>query len=241
MSGVLLVESLEPPATQEENQVTPQLSSDSLHGQRQNSAMPVTQPLDQVRSLRSNIVLPMQSVESTVPCIHCGRQRPKCVTCLEKNRPFADNDKKRVAEPDQDVPIIQLLHDPYEIPKINIEITEEAIDGFYSLSGRLFHTFTREQIEKKLVNIRNNQGRNDNTQRIDVCCVMAVAAVGTQYVNRTQDSKAQEYMFYETAKRYVDFVIEHQPLVGIKVIALLAMFNVFNKAMVALAYVGMFR
>lgn len=64
----------------------------------------------------------------------------------------------------------------------------------------------------------------------------AVAAVGTQHLHEAIYTAVEE-AFYDLARHYQDDMLQLYPLDAIKVCTLLAMYNVFNKANVALAYV----
>lgn len=142
-------------------------------------------------------------------------------------------------EPTINHPVVLPLAAPYGQPLVDVNATRTAIDSFYSCSGKLFHVLSREQTEQAFAKIVEHQGSPYEAQQSDVCCIMAIAAVGAQYVNCREDDKHQEETFYEAAKRYFDYVVENRPFVAVKICVLLAMFNVFGKSMVALAYIGM--
>ena len=71
----------------------------------------------------------------------------------------------------------------------------------------------------------------------DICSVMAVAAVGAQYL---PDIFSHETItgFYNIAKYLFDDVVEHEPLHAVKVCTLFAHYHVLDRGTVALAYVG---
>lgn len=162
-----------------------------------------------------------------------------CYSCATKNQSCYYEERLKVNEPTVNHPVVLPLAAPYAQPLLDVKATRTAIDSFYNCSGRLFHIFSRQQTEQAFANIVENQGNPYEAHQADVCCIMAVAAVGAQYVNYQEDDKRQEEAFYEAAKRYFDYVVENQPFVAVKICALLAMFNVFGKSMVALAYIGM--
>jgi hypothetical protein len=67
--------------------------------------------------------------------------------------------------------------------------------------------------------------------------VAAVAAVGVQYKADDFDN-GLEAIFYDVARHYFADVFEDRPLESMKVCAMLAMYNIMNKATVSVAYVG---
>ncbi|KAL1872981.1 hypothetical protein Daus18300_004122 [Diaporthe australafricana] len=158
------------------------------------------------------------------------------VVLLERYAVYEDR-LMRANEPTVDYPVVLPLSASHGLPLIDVNATRTAIDSFYSSSGKIFHAFNKQQTERALSNIIEHQGVPYEAHQADVCCVMAIAAVGAQYVNSRETDKPQEETFYEAAKRYFDYVVENQPLDAVKICALLAMFNTFGKAMVALAYI----
>jgi hypothetical protein len=117
----------------------------------------------------------------------------------------------------------------------NAKDVREATDGFFSCSGRLFHVFSQEQVEEHYnITFQQDSGKN---RELSICCLAAVAAVGTQYSPSLDDSPI-EGTFYLIAKHHLDYVIENSPFDAVKVIALLAMYNIMTKKSVSLAYVG---
>ena len=116
-------------------------------------------------------------------------------------------------------------------------ITERAVDQFFGCSGKLFHVFSREQVAGCY---RGAFDRNNNpveSAKADLSCLMAVAAVGAQYVSGAFPKDVEDG-FYDIARHFFEAVIEHRPLDSIKVCALLGMYNILGKATVSLAYVG---
>ncbi|KAK0720194.1 hypothetical protein B0H67DRAFT_178870 [Lasiosphaeris hirsuta] len=116
------------------------------------------------------------------------------------------------------------------------QLTRAAIQSFYSSSGKLFHVFSPEQIDVHLKSVFGLDGRPNASQRVAICCLCAVAAIGIQY-NAVDFDKGAEQIFYDVARHYFVDVIEERPLEAIKVCTMLAMYNVMDKATVALAYV----
>ncbi|KAM7214844.1 hypothetical protein V8F06_009752 [Rhypophila decipiens] len=116
--------------------------------------------------------------------------------------------------------------------------TVAAIQSFYSSSGKLFHVFSREQVDVyyKSVFGLGLDGRPNTNNRIALCSLAAVAAVGIQY-NPADFEKGSEVVFYDVARHYFAHVVEEKPLDAIKVCTMLAMYNILSKTTVSLAYV----
>lgn len=169
----------------------------------------------------------------------CDGRKPVCHNCATKNQSCFYEERLKINEPTVKHPVVLPLATPYAQPLVDVNATRTAIDSFYSCSGKLFHVLTRQQTEQAFANIVEHQGSPYEAHQSDVCCIMAVAAVGAQYVNCQGNDKHQEETFYEAAKRYFDYVVENRPFIAVKICVLLAMFNVFGKSMVALAYIGM--
>ncbi|GAW22559.1 hypothetical protein ANO14919_120990 [Xylariales sp. No.14919] len=114
-------------------------------------------------------------------------------------------------------------------------LTQEAIDSFFSCSGKLFHVFNNTQVSRLADSVWNGAENGSQSWKADVCCVMAVAAAGAQYANTTEDSSSAD-VFYHIAKRYLDELLETRPLDAIKVCTLLCFYNVMDKALTSLIY-----
>ena len=63
-----------------------------------------------------------------------------------------------------------------ELP--HADITMQAVDSFFSSSGKLFHVFSREQTMRHFHDVF--QGLNTPEKGISISCLAAVAAIGTQ-------------------------------------------------------------
>ncbi|KAK0612501.1 hypothetical protein B0T17DRAFT_543828 [Bombardia bombarda] len=135
----------------------------------------------------------------------------------------------------------------------NESLTTKAVEGFFSSSGKLFHVFSREQVDRcyrtvfetnltepdqasQEVAVGSDRGEKELQRKASTCCLMAVAAVGAQYIHGTLDQETEDAC-YDVARHYLDSVIEHQPLDAVKVCVLLAMYNIMNKSTLALVYV----
>ncbi|KAH7187606.1 hypothetical protein DER44DRAFT_845053 [Fusarium oxysporum] len=114
--------------------------------------------------------------------------------------------------------------------------TQAAVDSFFSSSGKLFHVFSREQVSGYYKDVFGRDGCPIPNQKTAICCLAAVAAVGVQY-NAGDFEAAIEGVFYDLARHFFGSFMEEQPLDAIKVCALLAMYNIMNKATVSLAYI----
>ncbi|KAI3579731.1 hypothetical protein IWW34DRAFT_908952 [Fusarium oxysporum f. sp. albedinis] len=114
--------------------------------------------------------------------------------------------------------------------------TQAAVDSFFSSSGKLFHVFSREQVSGYYKDVFGRDGCPIPNQKTAICCLAAVAAVGVQY-NAGDFEASIEGVFYDLARHFFGSFMEEQPLDAIKVCALLAMYNIMNKATVSLAYI----
>lgn len=169
----------------------------------------------------------------------CDGKKPVCHNCGSRNRSCSYDEKlMKVNDPSLNYPVVLPLSASHGMPLIDVRATRMAIDSFYNSSGKMFHAFTKQETDLAFSTIIEHQGSPYEAYQADVCCVMTIAAVGAQYANRRENDKPQEEIFYEAAKRYFDYVLENQPLNAVRICILLAMFNIFGKAMVALAYIG---
>lgn len=112
-----------------------------------------------------------------------------------------------------------------------------AVDAFFSCSGKLFHVFTAEQVAVYHHAVFAGGSSAVQTSGPMVCCLMAVAAIGAQYVEGIL-SRDSEVLLYDAARHNLEDVLEHRPYDAIKVCTLLCMYNVLNKTTAALAYSG---
>ncbi|KAI0425780.1 hypothetical protein F5Y09DRAFT_334682 [Xylaria sp. FL1042] len=129
-------------------------------------------------------------------------------------------ESKGLAESSAAGPMVQTTHTSLELVIPNVAVTQRAVEGFFSCSGKLFHVEVGSETE----------GR-----KADLGSLMAVAAVGSQYANVVIEDRVRE-TFYNVAKLRLEDVITQRPLESIKVCTLLCMYNVFGKATVSLAY-----
>lgn len=72
---------------------------------------------------------------------------------------------------------------------------------------------------------------------VSICPVMAVAAVGAQYrPEKFSDQVATE--FYDVAARLLDTTLSKAPLNGLKASVLLADYNIMDKPITSIVFVG---
>lgn len=76
------------------------------------------------------------------------------------------------------------------------------------------------------------------SQKTAICCLAAVAAIRVQY-NGDDFDVGTDRVFYDVARHFFENLIEEQPLDAIKAYALLAIYNIINKAPVSFAYIGL--
>ncbi|KAI1370412.1 hypothetical protein F4677DRAFT_465486 [Hypoxylon crocopeplum] len=197
--------------------------------------------------------------------VKCDGSRPKCQACVTKGREClydGEEGQSRPAAMKSRIESLEKLVDRLQTDKSgrpneetssdghvacssqpsiklsfpNASLTQLALDGFFSCSGKLFHVFSEEQASQIFSSVFQNVDQFNSDSKPDICCLMAIAAVGFQY---TQDQKDREHeeVFYNLAKLHLDNVIEERPLDAIKVCTLLGMYNIFKKATASLAYV----
>ncbi|KXX73636.1 Nitrogen assimilation transcription factor nit-4 [Madurella mycetomatis] len=118
----------------------------------------------------------------------------------------------------------------------DVDFTKAGVESFFSFSGKLFHVFSQQDTERFSKTIFGLDGRPDISQKVAICCLCAVAAVGIQY-NCKEFERGSEEVFYDVSRHFFSDVLEQRPLDAIKVCTLYALYNIMNKATVALAYV----
>lgn len=144
---------------------------------------------------------------------------------------FDKTGPKDTQRPDTSVYLIRLI-----IP--SAQLTRAAIQSFFSSAGKLFHVFSPEQVDVfyKSVFGLGLDGRPNESQKVAICCLAVVAAIGVQY-NVGDFDKDVDQIFYDVARHYFVDVMEDRPLEAMKICAMLAMYNIMDKATVALAYI----
>jgi hypothetical protein len=127
-----------------------------------------------------------------------------------------------------------LLH--FDLPLPSAKTTWAGVQSFFSSCGKLFHIYTQEQMLDYYRAVFGVDGKADTSQKLAICCLYAFASVGIQY-NAGDFQKGLGEAFHNVSRRFFSEVMEDRPLDTIKVCTLFAMYNILNKATVALAYV----
>lgn len=145
-----------------------------------------------------------------------------------------DASSPRATQPPAD-DLAALLH--FDIPLPSAKTTWAGVQSFFSSTGRLFHIYTQQQMQDYYRTVFGVDGKADTSQKLAICCLYAFAAVGIQY-NAGDFKEGLEKTFHDVSRRFFSEVMEDRPLDTIKVCTLFAMYNILDKATVALAYVG---
>lgn len=145
--------------------------------------------------------------------------------------PRTSHDANRNVMADKESPNLLLLWKNADDANV-----EKGVTGFFSCSGKLFHVFTEQQVANYRAVLLSADSLNAQKASA-ICCIAAVVAIGLQYTHESNDY-ATEQVFYGIAKHHHDDLIETNALDALKVCSLFAMYNVFGKMTVALAYVG---
>ncbi|KAK8038340.1 hypothetical protein PG994_015107 [Apiospora phragmitis] len=116
------------------------------------------------------------------------------------------------------------------------DLTRRFVETFFSCSGKLFHVFSREQIDQCFDATFHSPNNSSLEYKADVCCLMTVAAIGAQYEHEIIDPEAQ-HTFYDVARHHLEAVIQARPLDAIKITTLFCLYNIMDKTTVAVAYV----
>lgn len=115
----------------------------------------------------------------------------------------------------------------------------QAIDSFFNCSGKLFHIFSKDHISQCYQAVFDDDITiSSERMKSKVCSLAAVAAVGAQYSPDTI-SREVELGLYNLARHFFEVAMEEEPLHAIKVCTLFTHYNIMNKQMIALTYVGM--
>ncbi|KAH6641192.1 hypothetical protein F5144DRAFT_642046 [Chaetomium tenue] len=144
-----------------------------------------------------------------------------------------DASSPRATQPPAD-DLAALLH--FDIPLPSAKTTWAGVQSFFSSTGRLFHIYTQQQMQDYYRTVFGVDGKADTSQKLAICCLYAFAAVGIQY-NAGDFKEGLEKTFHDVSRRFFSEVMEDRPLDTIKVCTLFAMYNILDKATVALAYV----
>jgi len=112
---------------------------------------------------------------------------------------------------------------------------EKAADTLLKVSGLVFRVYNSEQQRDILRQVYHES--EGPSSKAAICELCTVAAVGTQFSAGQIPPETGDVM-YTMAKHYLDNVIAASPLRALKVVTLLAMYNMVNHATVSLAYIG---
>lgn len=121
-----------------------------------------------------------------------------------------------------------------EIP--DAKATREAVDNFFDCAGQLLHVFTRKQAAGFQEEVFNGSPRTPSW-KASACCLCAIAAIGKVY-NGTIPSSGSAHVYYNVSKSLFEDLIEIRSLDAMKVCTLLALYNIFDKATLALVHIG---
>lgn len=153
--------------------------------------------------------------------------------CCEEGHPIAESTLERQPQP----PMLGNSFESIRRLMPEASVTWKAVEAFFDCGGKLFHVFNKETITRSHEDIYGKRGDLGEKGKVAICFVMAVAAVGAQYVHESF-SVDVEHNFYDLARHCSEAVAQQQPLDSIKVCSLLALYNIMEKDEVSLAYVG---
>lgn len=117
------------------------------------------------------------------------------------------------------------------------ETTWAGVQSFFNSCGKLFHVFSQQQMDGYYRAVFGSDGTVNTSLKLAICSLYSCAAVGIQYTPGDFE-KGMEEIFHDVSRRFFPEIMEERPLDTIKVCTLYAMYNILNKATVALAYVG---
>jgi hypothetical protein len=116
-------------------------------------------------------------------------------------------------------------------------LVKQAVNSFFSCSGKLFHVFSEDYIAQCYHSVFDEPQASSEDLKSKVCTLAAVAAVGAQYTPDAID-KESELGLYNLARHFIEVAMQNEPLHAIKICALFAQYNIMSKEMIALTYVG---
>ncbi|ROT36242.1 hypothetical protein SODALDRAFT_281851 [Sodiomyces alkalinus F11] len=117
-------------------------------------------------------------------------------------------------------------------------VTTMVVNAFFNSACQLFHVFTQDQVLRFRNEVYSDKDCASREKKIAVACLAATAAAGAQYLHTSLDEGVLS-SFYDLSRHHLELVIQDRPLDAIKVCNLLAMYNILEKAPVALVYVEM--
>ena len=122
----------------------------------------------------------------------------------------------------------------FDIP--SPEITEAAVERFFACAGTLLHVYSRDDARELHKHVFSDVARTADW-RASLCCLCAIASIGKSY-DHSPDSSGISRRYYDIVKSLFEDLIEVRSLDGIKVCTLLALYNIFDKATLALIHIG---
>lgn len=131
----------------------------------------------------------------------------------------------------------QTVNDPSVFDYIHSQQSnfEKAADTLLKVSGLVFRVYSSEQQQDILRHVYHGSERPSS--KAAVCELCSLASVGTQFSGGQIPPDDGDIM-YSMAKQFLDDVIAVSPLRALKVVTLLAIYNMMNHATVSLAYIG---
>ncbi|KAI5798105.1 hypothetical protein FPQ18DRAFT_240575, partial [Pyronema domesticum] len=113
-------------------------------------------------------------------------------------------------------------------------LISKILDSFYTCSGTLFYICTREQSFELFRSLYWSDCQRTKPALAEIC---AIAAVGCQY---DADGVSNEHRraFFDTAKIYIDDVVEMSELRAMRLYALCGMYSIMDKRIAAWSYVA---
>ncbi|KAH7061420.1 hypothetical protein B0J12DRAFT_294425 [Macrophomina phaseolina] len=154
--------------------------------------------------------------------------------------PPAKRSNRRISISETDIRPADLFpnssRDPPAYTLLRSPACRDAFQYFIKCTGVLFHIFTKEQGDRAFDDIMCNA--ESAVSKLSMCEVCASAAVGSQYSQGKVPAHVG-HQFYDVARHLLDDAIQLDPLRGMKICALLAMYNIVIKGSVAFAYIEM--
>jgi hypothetical protein len=116
------------------------------------------------------------------------------------------------------------------------QTTWAYVQKFFGSSNELFHVFSPEQMESYYNAVFSADGKADTTQKLAICCLCTVAAIGARYNPDSSQPQLAE-IFHNASRYYLTDAMEKWSLESIKVCTLHALYH-RNKTTAALPYVS---
>lgn len=194
--------------------------------------------LNQDTSLSWNRGIGAFSLIAPSPLISSGSSTPAHLqTSNTHSHEFARSDSFAAPVHDAQLePDTTVLCDGLVIPCENR--LRDAIDAFFSYSGKLLYVVTREQSDACLNEVFHNTSDNRSESiRLAICEVCSIATIGSHYMSDPLGAEFEDSTFLIASSLLEDTIEEH-PLRAVRCFALIAMSRMMTKGRAALAYVG---